>query len=65
MDKVEGLVIALLVFAIIFSAASIFISLSAINLDIPNSHLLGEVVAGDTDGGVNLYVESPLGDTGS
>ncbi len=59
MDNTKKVLFVLLILAIVFSVTSIFISFSALNLDIPNGKTTGAVV-GSGSAGVNLYVEGPL-----
>ena len=56
MDNTKKVLFVLLILAIVFSVASIFISFSALNLDAPSGKTTGAVI-GSGSAGVNLYVE--------
>ena len=55
----------LLILAILFSAASIFISFSALNLDVPQRGFAGQAIEGKDSGGLNLIVESSAASGGN
>ncbi|NCO11849.1 hypothetical protein CO038_03455 [Candidatus Pacearchaeota archaeon CG_4_9_14_0_2_um_filter_39_13] len=55
MDKTQKIVTVLLILAILFSATSIFISVSISKLDIPDKVVSGRSV--DNGGGIMIYVE--------
>jgi biopolymer transport protein ExbD len=61
MNQTQKFIVMLLVLAILFSATSIFVSFSALNIDIPQRAVAG---SGANSGGVNLVVEDVDVDVG-
>jgi len=57
MDKSKRVIVVLLVLAILFSVASIYISVSVSNLNLPRGGVSGNAV-GNSGGGISLVVES-------
>ena len=65
MDKTQRIIVILLILAILFSVASIFISFSVTNIKIPESNSPPAVtgqVAGESAGGLRLEVYPRYGD---
>ncbi|MBS3064746.1 MAG: hypothetical protein J4472_02945 [DPANN group archaeon] len=58
MDKTQGIIVALLIIAILFSVISVIINLSVSNINIPKAKTAGQVSSIDAgNGGINLVVE--------
>jgi|GEM_PF-3437384 len=62
MNNTQKIITVLLILAIVFSATSIFISLSVSNLEIPSKAITGKSV--DNGGGIKLFVEGEEGENG-
>lgn len=58
MDKTQGIIIALLIIAILFSVLSILINFSVSDINIPKAKVAGKVSSIDSgSGAINLVVE--------
>ncbi|PIN88988.1 hypothetical protein COU60_04915 [Candidatus Pacearchaeota archaeon CG10_big_fil_rev_8_21_14_0_10_34_76] len=60
MADTKKLIVALLILAIIFSAASIAISIGASNIKIPQKSVSGNSVVEDIGGGISLTVKGEV-----
>ena len=56
----KKIIIILLILAILFSAISIYISFSALDINIPRRSVSGQASSAQ-GGGVSLYIETPPG----
>ena len=60
MNSTQKIIVLLLILAIVFSAVSIFISFSALNLniDLPRRGVAGQVSSSGASG-ISLFIEEP------
>lgn len=58
MDRNQKLIVLLLVLAIIFSFASVLISMNVAKIELPGRDFSGNAIRADENGGIGLVVEA-------